>query len=49
MRTTTFISESMQKASIRLFHAIVENKSSQRAVLADMLKYGVVLVDKKVL
>lgn len=47
MRTTTFISESMQKASIRLFHAIVENKSSQRAVLADMLKYGVVLVDKK--
>lgn len=46
MRTATFISESMQIASIRLFHAIVENKSSQRATFADMLKYGIVLVDK---
>lgn len=47
MRTTTLISKSMQLASIRLFHAIVENKSGQRAVLADMLKYGIILVDKK--
>lgn len=46
MRTAIFNRMDTQSASIKLFHAVVDNQSKQRATFADMLKYGIVLVDK---
>lgn len=45
MRTVSN-SANTQGASIRLFHAVTDNEAGARVSLADMLKYGVIVVDR---